>query len=68
MDYDLLSQSQYTDVVGIAHRYGLYGRRIESRWGRNFPHPSRHALVPTLPPVQWVTGLIPVGKESGAWR
>ena len=38
-------------VVGIATRYGLDGPGIESRWGRDFPHPSRSALGPTQPPV-----------------
>ena len=47
--------------VGIATRYGLNGPGIESRWGRDFPHPSRPALRPTQPPVQWVPGL------SGGW-
>ena len=43
--------------VGIATRYGLDGPGVESRWGRDFPHPSRPALGPTQPPVQWVPGL-----------
>jgi hypothetical protein len=43
--------------VGIATRYGLDGPGIESRWGRDFPHPSRPALGPTQPPIQWVPGL-----------
>jgi len=43
--------------VGIETSYGLYGPRIESRWGRDFPHLSRPALEPTQPPIQWVPAL-----------
>ena len=39
--------------VGIAIDYGLDGQGIESRWVQNFG-PSRPALEPTQPPVQWV--------------
>jgi len=42
---------------GIATAYGMDGRGIESRWGRDFPHLSRPELRPTQPPVQWVPGL-----------
>ena len=44
-------------VVGTATRYGLDGLGIESRCGRDFPHPSRPALGPTQSPIQWVLGL-----------
>jgi hypothetical protein len=53
--------------VGIATRYGLDGPGIESRWRRDFPQPSRPAVGPTQPPVQWVSGPLPGGKAAGAW-
>ena len=39
------------EIVGIATRYGLDGPGIESRWRRDFPHPSRPDLGPTQPPI-----------------
>jgi len=47
----------YDLLVGIATRYGLDGPGIETRWGRDFSYPSRPALGPTQPPIQWVPGL-----------
>lgn len=44
-------------AVGVANLYELRGPRIESLWGRNFPH---------RPPVQWVTVLFPGGKVARA--
>jgi hypothetical protein len=41
----------------IATRYGQDGPGIESRLGRNIPHPSILALGPTQSPIQWVPGL-----------
>jgi len=43
--------------VGIASRYGLDVPGNESRWRPDNPHPSRPALRPTQPPIQWVPGL-----------
>jgi hypothetical protein len=54
--------------VSIATHYGLDGHGIESQWGRDFPQPSRAALGPIQPPVQWVPYLFPGGKAAGAWR
>jgi len=51
--------------VGTTTRYGLDGPAIKSRWGRDFPHPSRPTLVPTQPPIQWVPGLFPGVKRPG---
>jgi hypothetical protein len=43
--------------AGIATRYGMDGPGIESRWGREFPYPSRPTLGRTQPPIQWAPGL-----------
>jgi hypothetical protein len=35
-------------AVGIATRYGLEGPVVESRWGRDFPHPGAHPASCTI--------------------
>ena len=55
-------------VVSIANRYGLDGPRIESQWGRVFPHLSIPVLGSSQPSVQWVRDHFPGGKTAGAWR
>jgi len=44
-------------VVCVATRNGLHGPGIESYRRRDFPYPSRPALVPIQPPIQWVPDL-----------
>jgi hypothetical protein len=51
--------------VGIATRYGLDGPGIESRWGRDFPHPSRPALGPTQPLYNGYRVSFPGVKQPG---
>ena len=51
--------------VGIVICYGLDGPGNESRWGRDFPHPSGTSLEPIHPPVEWVLSP-PGGKAVGA--
>ena len=52
-----INMGNQDNVIYIATRYGLDGPVIESLRWRDFPHPSRRALGPTQPPIQWVPGL-----------
>ena len=52
-------------LVGIASRYGLDGTGIESRWGRDFPHPSRRSWGPPSLLYNGYRGF-PGGKAAGA--
>ena len=62
----LVQQTRDCDSsVSIAPRYGLDGPGIKSRWGKDFPHPSRLALGSAQPPIQWVPGLSPGLKSPG---
>jgi len=53
--------------VGIATAYRLDVLGIESRLGRDFPHPSRRALRPTQS-LHNGYRVFPGGKAAGAWR
>ena len=54
--------------VGIVTRYEPEGPGIESRWWRDFSHPSTPALGLTQSPIRWVPGLFPRSKAAEAWR
>jgi hypothetical protein len=58
--------SVIANIAVIATRYGFDGPGIESRWGRDFPHPSRPAPGTTQPPVQREPRRSR-GKAAGAW-
>ena len=53
--------------VGIATRYGLDRPGIESRWGRDFPHPSQTFRGAHPASYTKGTGSFPEGKAAGAW-
>ena len=55
-------------VGGLEYKttgYRLNSPDIESRWGRDLPHPSKPALVSNQPPVQSIPGPFPEVKWPG---
>jgi hypothetical protein len=64
---ETLSSMGRCSSVGIATCYGLDGPGIESRWGRDFPHPSRPAVGPHSLLYNGYL-VFPRGKADGAWR
>ena len=57
--YDTRQTEGRDSSVGMAIRYGLGGPGFERQWKRYFPHPSRPALGPLQPLIQWVPGRRP---------
>ena len=49
--------TDWDSSVGIATCYGLDRPGIEFRRVQDFPHPTRPALGPTQPLIQWVPSL-----------
>jgi hypothetical protein len=47
--------------VGITTRYRLDCPGIESRWGREFPHPPRLPLRSIQPTIQWASAVLSRG-------
>jgi hypothetical protein len=51
------------NIIDIATWYELDGLGFEFQWGRDFPHPSRSALVPTQSAVERVLSPLWGGKS-----
>ena len=64
----LITYGDRDSSVGIATRFELNSSGFELGRGGDIQHPSRPALRPTQPPIQWLPGPLPGGKAAGAWR
>ena len=56
-----------SSVVRMTTGNGMDVRGIESRWGRDFPHPCIPVLEPTQAPIKLGTWSVATGKAAGAW-
>jgi len=54
-------------VDGTATLYGLDGEGVESRCCQDFSHPSRRALGPNQPPLEWVPSPFHEDKSARLW-
>jgi len=70
--YEYEDHIRYTDVGRDSsvqwHPTGCTVRGSSPGGGRDLPQPSRPALGPTQPPMQWIPDLFLGGKAAGAWR
>jgi hypothetical protein len=55
--FDKIYIGPQLEIGRYCESLGLDGPGIESRCGRDFPHPSRAALGPTQPPLEQVPEL-----------